>query len=437
MRRTSVSDWAFVLKNLPDPPDEFHDTISGKSMDNQNPPNNSTSGMNSPDDETWPLMEASYLSKRPVQPPMARPATLNHQGGNDIMASGEPTFALKALELNHCPFYSKGDSLHVRMPGVFGGGSQFCTLPVATFIPTAMEGTQSEGTLTAGFKNCSCKWGFCKVEKLRHALVEIEDALTAEDQMQGTFMEQLPAPVIKALKERGTPRSYMAGAVLLETNVPASEFHVLIKGTARIATPREDGSSIELTVLKKGDCFGEMSILTGAATSNRVEAVEACMTLVLTRSGLQKLVVDFPVLSIILYRMLSKRIRTSNQHLVKLLAPTLLGDLSQLNFADLVQTIYTSRLSGVLHVEDKQAQVARFGFREGHLLFGESAGIHGAESLDDVIRWKTGRFRFSTGEAIPPPNLDGDTMGILLDVVRRLDESSILERLDPPDDPAV
>jgi CRP-like cAMP-binding protein len=344
--------------------------------------------------------------------------------------AGEPAYALKATQLSNCPFYSKGDSLQVRMPGVFGGGAQFCSLPIAAFIPTALEGTRNEGMIEAGFKDCACKWSYCKVEKLRHALVEIEDALTAEDQMQLAFYEQLPAPVAKALKERSLPRAYQAGAVMLEGDVPASEFHVLVKGSARIATTGSDGRSIELTVLRKGDCFGEMSILTGAATSNRVEAVDACMTLVLPRAGLQKLVVDFPVLSIVLYRMLSKRIRSSNQRLIQLLAPTLLGDLAQLQFIDLAQTIHTSRLSGMLQVEDKEKKTARFGFRDGHLIYAESSGILGLSAIDDTLRWRSGSFRFASGEAAPPANLDGDTMAILLDAVRRLDESSILERIE-------
>ncbi len=346
------------------------------------------------------------------------------------MSPGEPTYALKALQLSNCPFYTKGDSLHLRMPGVFGAGTQFCSLPIATMIPIALEGAKDEGSFEAGFKQCACKWGYCKVDKFQHALVEMEDALTAEDQMSHSFMEQLPTPVVNALKERGVLRTHSAGAILIEANVPASEFHVLISGSARIATPVES-SSIELTVLKKGDCFGEMSILTGAATSNRVEAVDRCVTLVLSRAGLQKMVVDFPVLSIILYRMLSKRIRNNNTRLVNLLAPTLLGDLRHLNFSDLAQTIHTSRLTGILQVEDKDSNQGRFGFREGNLLFAECSGMAGMEALDAIVRWKTGSFRFSSGEAMPTANLDGDTMGILLETLRRLDESSVLDRFEP------
>ena len=62
----------------------------------------------------------------------------------------EKAWSLKAQELNNCPYYSKGDSLQVQMPGVFGNQLQICSMPIATFIPVAMEGTRAEGQIEAG-----------------------------------------------------------------------------------------------------------------------------------------------------------------------------------------------------------------------------------------------------------------------------------------------
>lgn len=207
---------------------------------------------------------------------------------------------------------------------------------------------------------------------------------------------------------------------------------MLLKGTARVATQANDGRVIELNVLRKGDCFGEMSILTGAATSNRIEAVEPCTTLAMPRATLQKLLADHPVLSIILYRMLSRRIRASNQRLIQLLSPTLSGELGHLSFIDLVQTVHGARLSGILHIEDK-GRSARFGFHDGHLWTGESSGSgiaaqKGEGALDEVIRWRQGIFRFAAGEALPEANMHGDTLHLLLEAVRKMDESSVLDK---------
>ncbi len=343
------------------------------------------------------------------------------------MDEAEKSWALKAQELNNCPFYTRGDSLQVQMPGVFGNQVQVCSMPIATFIPVAMEGSRAEGAIEAGYKNCSCRWSYCRMSKLSKPAIVFEEVLTAENQMSKPFLEQMPANVAEAFRERATPMRFRAGEVVLEGNVTSSHFHVIAKGMVRISNRGNDGRILELSVLRKGDCFGEMSILTGAATSNQVDAVEECLTLAVSRADFHKLVADFPVLSILLYRMLSKRIKANNQKLAQLMAPGLSGDLRFFPFVDLVQTVMTARMTGNLVLELAQRR-ARFGFREGGLLHGSLGNLQGTDSVDEVLRWKSGSFRFHADEAPPLRNLDGDTMAILLEALRRMDESSMLEK---------
>ena len=272
------------------------------------------------------------------------------------MAEEEIAWALKALELNNCPFYTKGDSLQVQMPGVYGNQLQACSMPIATFIPIAMQERVTEGQFISGFKSCSCRWGYCKVDKLSRPAVQFEEVLTAENQMALPFLDQLPATVQSVFRERAKVMTFKPGEVVLHGLVPSSHFHVIVKGIVRICSKGSDGRVMELSVLRKGDCFGEMSILTGAATSNQCDAVEECITLAMPKAEFHKLLAEYPVLGIILYRMLSKRIRASNLKVAQLLSPGLAGDLRYFAFVDLVQSILTARMTGVLHVEHGPAQ---------------------------------------------------------------------------------
>ncbi len=343
------------------------------------------------------------------------------------MDEAEKTWALKAQELHNCPFYSKGDSLQVQMPGVFGSQLQICSMPIATFIPVALAGNRQEGEIEAGFRNCACRWNFCRVSQLSKPAVSFEAVLTAENQMTLPFLEQMPAGVAQVFRERAAPRNFIAGEVILAANALSSHFHVLMKGMVRIATRGHDGRILELSVLRKGECFGEMSILTGAATSNQVDAVEDCHTLSLSRAEFHKLLAEFPVLSILLYRMLSKRIKANNHKLAQLLSPGLSGDLRYFAFVDLAQTVMAARLTGTLVVELAQRR-ARFGFQDGGLIHGSLGHAQGGEVVDEVLRWKSGSFRFHAGEVPDKRNLEGDTTAILLEGLRRLDESSVLEK---------
>lgn len=343
------------------------------------------------------------------------------------MDEAEKSWALKASELHNCPFYTKGDSLQVQMPGVFGNQLTQCSMPIASFIPVAMDGTKAEGHIEAGYKNCSCRWSFSKLSKLSKPAVQFEEVLTAENQMSRPFLEQMPVTVARAFRERATPLRFKSGDVILEANSTSSHFHVLVKGMVRIASRGDDGRVLELSVLRKGDCFGEMSILTGAATSNQVDAVEECLTLAIAKEEFHKLVAEYPVLSIILYRMLSKRIKATNQKLSQLLSPGLSGDLRFFAFTDLVQTVLTARMTGTLVVEQAQRR-ARFGFRVGGLIHASLGNMSGTHAADEVLRWSTGSFRFHTDQMPAEDNLDGDTMAILMEAMRRMDESSIMEK---------
>jgi CRP-like cAMP-binding protein len=343
------------------------------------------------------------------------------------MDEAEKSWALKAADLQNCPFYTKGDSLQVQMPGVFGNQPTMCSMPVATFIPVAMDGTRAEGHIEAGYKNCSCRWSYCAVSKLSKPAIAVEEVLAAETQMARPFLEQMPVGVARAFRERATALRYRSGDIILQANTTSSHFHVILKGMARIASRGGDGRVLELSVLRKGDCFGEMSILTGAATSNQVDAAEECLTLAIPRDDFHKLVAEFPVLSIILYRMLSKRIKATNQKLAQLLSPGLSGDLRFFAFTDLVQTVMTARMTGTLMVEQAESR-ARFGFRVGGLVHGSLGNAAGTQAVDDVLRWTTGSFRFHPDQMPPGDNLDGDTMSILLEGLRRMDESSVMEK---------
>jgi len=345
------------------------------------------------------------------------------------MDEAEQSWSLKAQDLRNCPFYTKGDSLQVQMPGVYGSQPATCSMPIATFIPVAMDGRRDEGQLEAGWKNCACRWSYCRMSKLSRPAAQFEEVLSAENQMARPFLEQMPIAVARAFRERATATQHRSGDVILKANVTSSHFHVLLKGMVRIATRGQDGRVLELSVLRKGDCFGEMSILTGASTSNQVDALEDCLTLALARDDFHKILAEFPVLSIILYRMLSKRIRATNQKLAQLLSPGLSGDLRYFAFADLLQTVLTARMTGTLLVEQGPRR-AHCGFVDGGLVHGSKGNLPATLAIDEALRWPSGSFRFLPEQSPGERNLDGDTMAILLEALRRLDESTILAKAE-------
>ena len=341
----------------------------------------------------------------------------------------EPTYSLKALALENCPFYLRGDTLQVKLPGVYSHRTHACMMPVTSFLPLAMQDTV-EGRLESGFKHCSCRWAYARVSQLNQPAMDLENILTSEHQITLSFLEQLPSPIARAVRERAQVLRYGKGEQVLEGQVTGAYFYILLAGSVRITTEGNDGRVLELSVLKKGECFGEMSLLTGAATSNRVETTEEVLALAVNRHDFHQLLSEFPLLSIVLYRMLSRRIRASNQRITQLLTPGISGDLSLFGINDVIQSILSARMTGTLHISSSNSQTATFAFYEGDLRHASTRDEEGPDSLFIAFQWKTGSFQFNVHEAPPQENVNGDTMALILDTLRRLDESAMIEKRD-------
>ncbi len=338
----------------------------------------------------------------------------------------EPVYSLKALSLENCPFYTRGDSLQVRLPGLYSHRTHACIMPVTSFLPLGLKGAGDDGRIESGFKGCSCRWAYARVTEVNQSAMELEDLLTAENTLSVSFFEQLPGPIARALRERSQVLRFQKGDLILEGQTAGSYFFVLLAGTVRITNQGSDGRVQELSVLHRGDCFGEMSLLTGATTSNRIEAAEECLALAVARPDFQQILSEFPLLSIILYRLLSNRIRANNLRLSQLLTPGISGNLAIFGIADIMQSVHSTLMTGNLHVTGSSQAV--FGFKSGRLCHASSGTLQGQDALLQAFRWKDGSFHFNVNEAAAADNIQGDTMGLILDTLRRLDESSIMER---------
>ena len=106
-------------------------------------------------------------------------------------------------------------------------------------------------------------------------------------------------------------------------------------------------------------------------------------------------------------------------------AASMTGQLADLSLPDLIQT---------LNMADKTARVDATGPEGGgavHLVDGAIVGAswgeqRGEEALDHLMALTEGRFEVRLGERPNSFNIEGDTDFILLEAMRRLDESKRL-----------
>ncbi|MEO6871519.1 MAG: mechanosensitive ion channel family protein, partial [Chthoniobacterales bacterium] len=93
---------------------------------------------------------------------------------------------------------------------------------------------------------------------------------------------------------RGARMSHFGrGERILEQGAEGASMFVLLEGTAQVSV-RQSGTSHRVGILRAGDCFGEMSLLTGEARTATVRAEHDCEVLEISKPALAKLLHDSP-----------------------------------------------------------------------------------------------------------------------------------------------
>jgi CRP/FNR family transcriptional regulator, cyclic AMP receptor protein len=215
--------------------------------------------------------------------------------------------------------------------------------------------------------------------------------------------------------------------------VVGEHLHVVAEGNVEVAKRGENNDETVLVTLGRGDCFGEMSILTGEITSAEVRAKGPTAVLMLHREQLEGMLLKRPVLSREFSKLLAERLKATNQSLQSELSRGILGKLSMISLVDLVQTLNQSRRTGTL-VLTYFGQQARLGFRNGQMSTAICGEFLGEEAFFTVVCWPDGDFCFEQAEpaADAPGKVKTDIMGLMMEGMRRMDEARIAAKAQPP-----
>ncbi len=115
------------------------------------------------------------------------------------------------------------------------------------------------------------------------------------------------------LAAAGERRVFNAGDELMRQGDEANTMFVILSGRVSVVREHPDLSSpIVLAFLGPGEIVGEMGLLDGEPRSATVEAVEDTITMEVSREALTQSVLGHPDLYGALVRVLSKRLRDTN-----------------------------------------------------------------------------------------------------------------------------
>jgi len=122
-------------------------------------------------------------------------------------------------------------------------------------------------------------------------LVEIEARFRAID-----FLAILDAEALRSLAEHAQKRVYLPGERVGRENEPGDELFVVLEGEADVVITTGDRTT-PVAALKKGQFFGEMSLLTGAPRSATVQARSQLTVTVIGKQAMSQIISSSPGLA--------------------------------------------------------------------------------------------------------------------------------------------
>lgn len=251
------------------------------------------------------------------------------------------------------------------------------------------------------------------------------------------FLKRLSLDLNDELHFIGIEKRFADGAAILLQGVVAQNLLILTHGTVSIVVKR-DGEEALIGSVSEGDFFGEYSLLTGLASDFEARAVGDCTVLSINQKEFYSLVLKRPALFHIVAKMVSEKFKAAAITVENELSRGILGKLSMIPLADLVQTLNQSRRTGTLVIHNR-AEQAFIQFMNGAVVSGVCGKLRGEEAFYRVLSWRDGEFCFEPGEPFEvKPDRDGavdlDTIGLMMEGMRRADEQRSNPRKPFPKD---
>ncbi len=211
-----------------------------------------------------------------------------------------------------------------------------------------------------------------------------------------------------------------AGETVVRKGEPGVNLYLIASG--RVAVMGEDG--FRLAELKRGEVFGEMSLISGEPTAATIRVVEPTRLLYIRGKDFGRLLKRYPSLQMYFARLLAARLAQTNTAQAEVLRSGMTGRLEDLAPSELFQSFNVNAKSGALSLSLTHG-AARVAFRDGELVAAVYDGKTGVDAFFAILGESRGRFSYQpelTPEEEKAPEI-GEFMWLLMEGVRRIDEA--------------
>jgi CRP/FNR family transcriptional regulator len=128
-----------------------------------------------------------------------------------------------------------------------------------------------------------------------------------------SIFKNIPRDTIKKILAMAIEKSYKKGEIIYYQGDLSYSLDIIKYGKLKITILTEEGKEKTLAILSEGDIIGEISLIDNKPRSATVEALEDCTLLSIKRDDFEKILQQYPQISIEIAKILSQRLRDADK----------------------------------------------------------------------------------------------------------------------------
>lgn len=209
------------------------------------------------------------------------------------------------------------------------------------------------------------------------------------------------------------------GDVILRKGEPGRNLYILVSGRVEVLGNDE----MSIAEMRRGEVFGEMSLLSGNTVGATIRALEPSTVLYINGPNFKAVLANSPSLQMYFTRLLAGRMAEINEARHEEFSSGLSGKISEMTPSELFQVFHLNQKTGILTLISGRTS-ADISFRDGELVRVRFGGLEGPEAFYQLLRVKRGRFSFRPGLPLKQMQAEGmgEFMQLLMEGLRRIDE---------------
>jgi CRP/FNR family cyclic AMP-dependent transcriptional regulator len=331
-------------------------------------------------------------------------------------------------QVHDCPIFKMGDRMTVSLPELLTDESDaVCAIAVSDLLPWTIKLTAGGGSADSVLLCRGCRGGRAQAGFHLESLGDV-----ARDPARTRRLVSLRSiPLFASLPDRQLEKispmiqdtQYEPGERIITFGEPGRALSIIVKGQVEVLKPGDDGQEKLLGILSMGECFGEMSLLTGDPCSATIRARDEVRALTITKADFDGLLARNPVLNRYFSKLLALRLNKMSKQFSDESGKAVTGNLTMIGPTELIQAVTVTSRTGSLKITSDDKRTIEIFFHEGQLWSIHASSGAPEEAFYDFLTWTTGQFGFEPAEKpAGERTFFKDTTSLLLEGMRRLDE---------------